>query len=83
MIPYPPVGPLWGSEIPARAEILGGRAFCRPFLGLRDPGGRRLKSTQIAAHRATAMIHEATVGPVWGSEIQPEPRSWLETSGEQ
>ena len=24
----------------------------------------------------------ATVGPLWGSEIQPEPTSWSETSGE-
>ena len=28
------------------------------------------------------MIRTATVGPLWGSEIQPEPRSWRETSGE-
>ena len=23
----------------------------------------------------------ATVGPLWGSEIQPEPTTWSETSG--
>ena len=28
------------------------------------------------------MIQTATVAPLWGSEIQPEPRSWRETSGE-
>ena len=28
------------------------------------------------------MIPPATVGPLWGSEILPEPRSWGETSGE-
>ena len=28
------------------------------------------------------MIVPPTVGPLWGLEIQPEPRSWRETSGE-
>ena len=28
------------------------------------------------------MIQTATVAPLWGSEIQPEPRSWRATSGE-
>jgi hypothetical protein len=28
------------------------------------------------------MIVTAAVGPLWGSEIQPELRSWRETSGE-
>ena len=28
------------------------------------------------------MIQPATAGPLWGSEIQPEPRSWMETSEE-
>ena len=28
------------------------------------------------------MIPTATVGPLWGSEIQPELRSWREPSGE-
>ena len=47
----------------------------RPSLGLgntsqsRDPGGRRLESTKIEAHRAGAMIHYPTVGPLCGSEI--------------
>ena len=54
MIPYPPVGPLWGSEIQAGADILG---------------GRRLGSTKIAAHRAGPMLHYPSVGPLWGSEI--------------
>ena len=29
------------------------------------------------------MIFPPTVGPLWGSEIQPELRSWRESSGEQ
>jgi len=28
------------------------------------------------------MIQTPTVAPLWGSEIQPEPRPWRETSGE-
>ena len=28
------------------------------------------------------MIQTATASPLWGSRIQPEPRSWRETSGE-
>ena len=28
------------------------------------------------------MIVPPTVAPLWGSEIQPEPRPWRETSGE-
>ena len=28
------------------------------------------------------MIVPPTVGPLWGSEIQPELRSWRETSGD-
>ena len=28
------------------------------------------------------MIFPPTIGPLWGSEISPEPRSWRETSGE-
>ena len=37
-----------------------------PIVRCTDPRGRR---------------PTATVGPLWGSEIQPEPRSWRETSG--
>ena len=28
------------------------------------------------------MIFRTSTGPLWGSEIQPELRSWRETSGE-
>ena len=101
MIVPPTVGPLWGSEIPARAEILEGdvwRAlnrsttgqtndspgYCRPSLGLgntsqsRDPGG----STKRPNLPSGLMIQTPPVAPLRGSEIQPEPRSWRETSGE-
>ena len=54
----------------------------RKYSRRQDPGGRRLGSTEIAAIRAGGMISRPTVGPLWGSEIQPEPRSWRETSGE-
>ena len=54
MILYPPVGPLWGSEILARAEILGGDVW------------RALTSQ---APQARQMIHYPPVGPLWGSEI--------------
>ena len=79
MIPYPPVGPLWGSEIPATAEILeegiwrGARKHSRS----RDPGGRRLESTKICPCRCFLMIFPPTVGPLWDSEIQRELRSCL------
>ena len=29
------------------------------------------------------VVDSAAVGPLWGSKIPPEPRSWPETSGEQ
>ena len=46
------------------------------------PRGRRLGSIENRALRAARMIRTATVGPLWGLEIQPELRSWRETSGE-
>ena len=46
------------------------------------PWGRRLGSTAIAETCRGLMIPPPTVAPLWGSEIQPEPRSWRETSGE-
>ena len=42
---------------------------------------RRLEGTEIAALRSGAMIPAATVGPIWGSKIPPEPTSLGETSG--
>ena len=53
MIQYPPVGPLWASEIPARAEILEG-----------DVWG----ALNSQHHRRDQVIPTATVGPLWGSE---------------
>ena len=38
-------------------------------------------STENRALHAAPMIFSATVGPLWGSEILPEPRSLRETSG--
>ena len=44
----------------------------RKYSQSRDPGGRRLGSTEIAETRRALMIFRPTVGPLWGSEIQPE-----------
>ena len=54
----------------------------RKYSRRQDPGGRRLGSTEIAEIRGAPMIVPRTVAPLWGSEIQPEPRAWRETSGE-
>jgi len=47
----------------------------------RDPRGRRLGSTESGARPARPMIPTPILGPLWGSEVQPEARSWGETSG--
>ncbi len=44
MIQYPPVGPLWGSELPARAEILGGETTGEHPNAAQLPGAARLPS---------------------------------------
>ena len=62
MIPYPSVDPVWISEIPAGAEILGGDVW----------------GTKIAAPQARPMILYPPVGPLWARKYQPEPRSWGE-----
>ena len=54
MIPTAPVGPLWGSEIPARAEILDGDIW---------------RALKITAPQARPMLQTPTVGPLWGSEM--------------
>ena len=43
---------------------------------------RRLGSIENRALRGASMIRIPTAGPLWGLEIQPELRSWRETSGE-
>ena len=63
---------------------------CRPSLGLGNAARAEILEGDVwgalkienRALRAATMIVTATVGPLWGSEIQPEPTSWSETSGE-
>ena len=75
----PHVAEKLGLGHPAGAEILeaAGESFQRLLLALagarkysrsRDPGGRRLGSTEIEAIRGDGMIPTATVAPLWGSE---------------
>ena len=69
--------PSLGLGNTARAEILKGDGWralksvhalsgARKYSQSRDPGGRRLESTEIAALRWGGMIHTPTVGPLWG-----------------
>ena len=61
MIPYPPVGPLWGSEIPARAEILEGDVWGALEIEHaplpRMPGGRIENLRGSRPHAAPPRIH--------------------------
>ena len=67
MILYPPVGPLWGSEIPARAEILGGDVWGAPktqhTFGANDSPSYCRPSLGLG-NTARAEILE---GDVWGA----------------
>ena len=58
------------------------------LLGLRNTAGAEILEGDVwgalnIEHAVVGpLIPTATVGPLWGSEAQPEPRSWRETSGE-
>ena len=67
------------GAVESRQELPLSRAV-RSQPGERSSGAAR--SIENRALRAGALIPPPTVGPLWGSEIQPEPRSWRETSGE-
>ena len=82
-----------GQELSGAARSRQGAARSCPELTQKPPGavGRRrelsgaarsLGSMENRATRAGLMIPPPTVGPLWGLEIQPELRSWRETSGE-
>ena len=61
---------------------------CWPSLGLGNTAGAEVlegdvwRALKICPSRRVRMIFPPSAGPLWGSEIQPEPRSWRETSGE-
>ena len=67
MIQYPPVGPLWASEIPARAEILEGDVWgalkSKPPKQINDSNGYCWPSLGLG-NTAGAEILE---GDVWGA----------------
>ena len=66
----------WAHDFPS---------YCWLSLGLGNTADAEilgLESTKICPSRRFSMIVPPPVGPLWGSETQPEPRSWRETSGE-
>ena len=45
----------------------------------RESGGRRLGGIDMEQQRRRQGFQRLTVGPRWGSEIQPEPTVWGKT----
>ena len=79
----------YSSEAPHMSTLDGLTDFMssttRPSVDSQTLPERRFRR-ETSAHRAAPMIQTPTVGPlgpfrVWGSEIQPEPKPWRETSG--